>query len=261
MTEVLLTWQRLGAVLTGVVIGFLGGLFGKGGSAVATPLLSLLGFPGFIAVASPLPATVPSTLVASAEYWRSRLLDWEIVRWSIGIGVPAVVAGSLLSPYVGAKPLLVITGILVLAFGLSFLFFSKDLSLAKEAADNPHGLRPSGWRVRLVMVSIGVGLISGLLANGGGFLLVPCYTVFLKQPMKKAFACSLAVSTVLALPSTIVHAYLGHISWPITCLVALGAIPFSALGARLAIKTRSAKLERWYGLALTGLGIFFLIHL
>jgi uncharacterized membrane protein YfcA len=79
--------------------------------------------------------------------------------------------------------------------------------------------------------------------------------------MKKAFACSLAVSAVLALPGTVVHAYLGHISWLVTSLVALGSVPFSFLGARLAIKTRSAKLERWYGLALTCLGIFFLFHL
>jgi uncharacterized membrane protein YfcA len=259
--EILLTWQHLGAVLTGVAIGFLGGLFGKGGSAIATPLLSLLGFPGFVAVASPLPAAIPSTLVASAEYWRSRLLDWEIVWWSIGIGTPAIMAGSFLSPYVGAKPLLVVTGLLVLAFGVSFLFFPKDRSLATEAKDNPEGLRPAYWRVRLVAVAVGVGLISGLLANAGGFLLVPCYTVLLRQPMKKAFACSLAVSAALALPGTAVHAYLGHISWLVTSLVAMGSIPFSFLGARLAIKTRSAKLERWYGLMLTCLGLFFLFHL
>jgi hypothetical protein len=55
-----------------------------------------------------------------------------------------------------------------------------------------------------------------------------------------------------------------RLPWPhfvlVTGLVALGAVPFSHLGARLAIKTRAAKLERWYGLALTGLGIFFLFH-
>jgi len=191
---------------------------------VATPLLSPLGFPGFVAVASPLPATVPSTVVASAEYRRSRLLDWEIVWWSIGIGTPAIVAGSFLSHSVGAKPLLVVTGVLVLGFGLSFLFFPKDRSLAKEAADNPEGLRPSYWRIRLITVATGVGFISGLLANAGGFLFVPSYTEFLKQPMKKAFACSLAVSSVLAIPGTIVHAYLGHISWLVVGLVALGAV-------------------------------------
>ena len=255
-----MTWRYLGALLTGVVIGFLGGLFGKGGSAVATPLLSLMGFPGFVAVASPLPATVPSTLVASAEYWRSQLLDWEIFWWSVGVGTPAIIAGSFLSHAVGERPLLIITGVLVLGFGIQFLFFPKDLSLAKAAADNPEGRRPPYWRVRMITVSTLVGLISGLLANSGGFLLVPCYTEFLKQPMKKAFACSLAVSTVLAIPGTIVHAYLGHISWVVTALVALGAIPFSHFGARLAIHTRAARLERWYGLALTGLGVFFLFQ-
>ena len=77
----------------GVVVGFLGGLFGKGGSAIATPLLSLIGIPGFVAVASPLPATLPGTLVASAEYRHANLLDWRIVLWSIGVGVPATVLG------------------------------------------------------------------------------------------------------------------------------------------------------------------------
>jgi uncharacterized membrane protein YfcA len=253
--------QYLGALLTGVVIGFMGGLFGKGGSAVATPLLSLAGFPGFVSVASPLPATVPSTLVASREYSHSNLLDWEIVWWSIGIGIPAVIAGSFLSHAVGAKPLLIITGLLVLGFGIQFLFFPRDLSLAKAAADYPEGRRPSYWRTRMITVAMLVGLISGLLANAGGFLLVPSYTEFLKQPMKKAFACSLAVSSVLAIPGTIVHAYLGHISWIVTGLVAAGAIPFSHLGARMAINTRAVKLSRWYGLALTGLGIFFLLQL
>ena len=100
-----MVWRYVGALLTGVIIGFLGGLFGKGGSAVATPLLSFAGFPGFVAVASPLPATVPSTLVASAEYWRSQLLDWQIFWWSVSVGTPAIIGGSFLSHAVGARPL------------------------------------------------------------------------------------------------------------------------------------------------------------
>jgi hypothetical protein len=35
--------QHFGAFVVGIVIGFLGGLFGKGGNAVAAPLLSLIG--------------------------------------------------------------------------------------------------------------------------------------------------------------------------------------------------------------------------
>ncbi len=253
--------QHLGAFLVGVVIGFLGGLFGKGGSAIATPLLSLVGFPGFVAVAAPLPATVPGTLIASAQYWRKRLLDWPVVWWSIGVGVPATIAGSYLTVFTGAQPLLIITGVMVLGFGLAFLLRPAETAGAGIATYTPAAARPSYWRLRLVLVAAGVGLISGLLANSGGFLLAPSYARFLKQPLKKAFACSLAVSAVLALPGTIVHAWLGHISWGVTGLLALGSVPFSYLGARVAIRTHSSRLERWYGMALTALGIFFLAHL
>jgi uncharacterized membrane protein YfcA len=66
---------------------------------------------------------------------------------------------------------------------------------------------------------------------------------------------------VLALPGTIVHAYLGHISWTITGLIALGSVPFSYLGAKVAIRSKAGNLERWYGIALTLLGVFFLVQL
>jgi len=253
--------QHLGAFFIGILIGFLGGLFGKGGSAIATPLLSLLGYSGFIAVASPLPATIPGTMIASAEYWESRLLDWEIVWWSIGVGIPATILGSLFTKFTGARPLLIVTGILVLGFGLSFLFSPREKGSTGASPDQLAENRPDYWRLRLVLIATVVGIISGLLANAGGFLLAPAYSRFLKQPLKKSFACSLAVSAALAVPGTVVHAYLGHISWPVAGLVALGSVPFSYLGARIAIRTKASRLERVYGVVLTGLGAFFLFHI
>jgi uncharacterized membrane protein YfcA len=253
--------HHLGAFVVGIVIGFLGGLFGKGGSAIATPLLSLVGYPGFIAVASPLPATIPGTLVASGEYWQSRLLDWQIVWWSIAVGIPATILGSVLTKFTGARPLLFVTAILVLGFGLSFLFSPREKMSVEYSPDQTTENHPAYWRVRLVLIAIGVGIISGLLANAGGFLLAPAYSRFLRQPIKKSFACSLAVSAVLALPGTVVHAYLGHISWTVAGLIALGSAPFSYLGARIAIRTKASRLERIYGLVLTALGAFFLFHI
>ena len=253
--------QHAGSFAIGILIGFLGGLFGKGGSAIATPLLSLIGFPGFIAVASPLPATIPGTLLASAEYWQSRLLDWEIVWWSIGVGVPATVLGSLLTKFTGAYILLLLTGCLILGFGLSFLFFPKEKASAADPPRDNEKVRPSFWRIRLVLIALGVGVISGLLANAGGFLLAPAYARFLRRPIKTAFACSLAVSAALAVPGTIVHAYLGHISWSVAGLIALGSVPFSYWGAKVAIHTKSSHLERLYGIVLTALGVFFFFHL
>jgi uncharacterized membrane protein YfcA len=252
---------HLEVFLIGVLVGFLGGLFGKGGSAIATPLLSLAGAPGYIAVATPLPATVPGTLVASTAYWKARLWSRTIILWSILIGLPSTALGSYLSKYTGAKPLLYVTGLLVFGFGLSFLIHpgekSQELSTENQSTD----LLPSHWKLRLTGVAIGVGLISGLLANSGGFLLAPSYARILKQPIKAAFASSLIVSAFLALPGTAVHWYLGHIAWREMFVLAAGSVPCSYLGAKVALKVRSASLERWYGLALTALGLFFLSRL
>ncbi|HCY77193.1 MAG TPA: sulfite exporter TauE/SafE family protein [Ignavibacteriales bacterium] len=251
----------LGVFLIGVIVGFLGGLFGKGGSAIATPMLSLIGVPGFIAVAAPLPATVPGTLIASVEYWKSHLLDWEVVKWSIAFGVPATILGSYLTQFTGSAPLLIVTGIMVLGFGISFLVFPKERENKTVIMEIVSTDRPSYWHLRLLLIAIFIGLISGLLANSGGFLLAPSYARILHQPIKKAFACSLAVSVILALPGTIVHAYLGHIDWMITLVLSLGSVPFSLLGAKVAIRSSASILERIYGLALTFLGIFFLFKL
>lgn len=250
----------IGAFAVGVIIGFLGGLFGKGGSAVATPLLSLVGFPGFIAVASPLPATVPGTLIASLEYRSANLVDWNIVFWSVALGVPSSIIGSFLTTYTGSYILLVVTGLIVLAFGFSLLLAPRE-KRPSNRADTEVAARTKSWRTRLFLVAIGVGLVSGLLANSGGFLLAPAYARILDQPLKKAFASSLAVSVFLALPGTTVHAYLGHISWSTTAFIALGSVPSSYIGARVAIRTAAERLERWYGLALTALGVLFLFRL
>lgn len=250
--------QYLGVFIVGIMIGFLGGLFGKGGSAIATPLLNLIGVPAFISVAAPLPATIPGTFIATVEYWRSKLVDRQIVQVSIIFGIPATIAGAYLTRYTGPVPLLILTGVLVLGFGISFIL-SERVSGNTEARQENSISRPPFWHFRLIVISILVGLISGLLANSGGFLLAPSYNRFLKLPIKEAFACSLFVSMFLAVPGTIVHSMMGHIDWMITLILAAGSVPFSFLGARTAIKSDPDRLELWYGLLLTILGIFFLL--
>lgn len=256
-----MTLQHAGVFLIGVAIGFLGGLFGKGGSAIATPLMSLIGVPGFVAVAAPLPATVPGTFIAALAYWRSRLLDWELIAWSVAIGLPATIAGAYLTRFTGAKPLLLVTGVLVLGFGVSFLRRRAMVATPVPSEESTLPVRPPHWQLRAVGVALFVGLISGLLANSGGFLLAPSYARLLKQPIKRAFACSLAVSMILAIPGTVMHAYLGHIDWTLTGILALGSVPFSYLGARVAIRTEPQSLERAYGVVLTLLGAYFLLQM
>ena len=238
-------------VLIGAGVGFLAGLFGKGGSAVATPMLHAAGVPAIVAVASPLPATIPSTLVAFSAYWRARVVDRQVMRWSIGIGVPATVAGALATRWIGGRPLLLTTDVLIAALGVRLLL--------RPGGPDEVVRHLSHYRTRMILVAAGVGLVAGLLANSGGFLLAPLYLTVLRLPLKPAFACSLAVSAALAVPGTVVHAALGHIDWAVVVVFGLTSVPLSYLGARVALRANGRRLERVFGAALLILGVGFLV--
>ncbi len=240
--------QLVWIAAVGALVGFLGGLFGKGGSAIATPLLDVGGVAPISAVASPLPATIPGTLAAAYAYWQERLVDWEVVRWSVAFGVPATVAGAYATKWIGGTALVVASEVIVAALGARFLLNPSD----------PHehlALPPPAPRARLVAVALVVGTLSGLLANSGGFLLAPLYIVVLRKPIKVAFACSLVVAAALAVPGTIVHALLGHIDWGVVAVFGVTSIPLSYVGGRVAIRTHAPKLERLYGAGLLAIGL------
>jgi uncharacterized membrane protein YfcA len=232
----------------GALVGFLGGLFGKGGSAIATPLLDVAGVPPISAVASPLPATIPGTLVAAYAYWQERLVDWELVRWSVACGVPATVAGAYATRWIGGTPLVIATELVIVGLGAKFLL---DPSPPQEHLVEP----PRAPRARMVGVALLVGTLSGLLANSGGFLLAPLYITVLRRPIKVAFACSLVVAAALAIPGTIVHALLGHIDWTVVAVFGVTSIPLSYVGGRVAVRTHAPKLERIYGVGLLIIGL------
>jgi uncharacterized membrane protein YfcA len=244
--------QWLGIVVIGAAVGFLGGLFGKGGSAIATPLLAAIGIPPIVAVASPLPATIPSTLVAYQRYRRAGVSDPEVVRWSIIVGVPATIVGAMATRWIDGGILVTVTELVVAAIGLNVLLRPEPTEVVRFVDHR---------RVRLVAVAVTVGLLGGLLANAGGFLLVPLYLVVLKLPIKTALAGSLAVASALAVPGTVVHALLGHIDWTVTAVFATASIPLSSLGARTALRMGSARLKRMYGGGLLVLGLtLFLVR-
>jgi uncharacterized membrane protein YfcA len=235
----------------GAGVGFLSGLFGKGGSAVATPLLNAAGIPAIAAVASPLPATIPTTIAAAIAYWREGMLDRRIVGWTLVFGLPATVAGAITTRWVEGSVLVLITDILITLLGFRVLWsISRPVERAADA-------RPS--LVPIAAIALGVGFSAGLLANSGGALLAPLYLTVLHLPIKRTFACSLTAAAALAVPATIIHAALGHIDWAVVAVFSVASVPLSLVGARMALRTSSARLERSYGVVLTGLGIGFLV--
>ncbi len=244
-------WLAIGAA--GVVIGSLFGLFGVGGSSFATPVLSLLGLSGFAAVASPLPATIPAALVGAREYQRFGQVDADVARWSLVGGLPATVAGALLSQLVGGAALLVASGIVLGVIGVRVL---RPISAASVSAGTERRKRP----VLIVTIAAAVGLFTGLLANGGGFLLVPAYLLIFGLSMRKSSGTSLVVIAALTIPTLLTHWALGHIDWAAAGAFALGSIPAAWIVSRKSQRIRSDKLQRVFGVLLIVFSVWFVAY-
>ena len=191
----------LGVVLIGFGVGFLSGAFGKGGSAIATPLLHLIGIPAIVAIASPLPATIPSTWLASRVYSRNGNVNRRVVRIGLPIGLVLTVAGALLTRWIPGGPLIVVTDIVVLAFGLRILLNQlgpghDERERERAATDAIDDARPTAARIMMIVAV--VGFVSGLLGNSGGFLLAPLFMGVLGMPIHRALGTSLVLATCLA---------------------------------------------------------------
>jgi uncharacterized membrane protein YfcA len=236
------------AVGLGVAIGFSSGLFGVGGSSVATPLLRMFGIPRFLALATPLPVNLPTAIVGGIAYGLKGMVRGRIVFWTSLAGSPAVVVGSYLSGHLPGRILMALTGAFVTAVGLWLM--RKPIECPDQAPRTPLWL----------LLGLGgvVGVLSGLLANGGGFLLVPAYLVLCKLSIQEAAATSLVSASFLAIPGIVVHMRLGHIDPNLALHLAIGAAPATYLGVRVGLALKRHHVRWLFAIFLLGFGLFFL---
>lgn len=239
--------------VAGIAIGIVFGMFGAGGSAFATPILALIGVPGVIAVASPLPAMIPASAAGARRYLKEGNLDRRIAALSIAGGVPGALIGAWLSKLVGGDHLLVLSGLMLLVVGVRIL-----LPDTKGAAGRAAARRDRSGLV--IAAAFTVGFLTGLLANGGGFLLVPLYVIVLGLTAVRSAGTSMVVVGVLTIPTLATHWALGHIDWTVALIFAAGVVPASILGARISQHVDAVKARRAFGVLLVAFSVWFLIR-
>jgi uncharacterized membrane protein YfcA len=227
--------QAVGGVLVGFVAGVLAGLFGVGGGIVTTPAVNaLLGGTAIQAVATPLPVILPTSIVGAYTYARAQEVSYRAARWAVVPGIVAAVGGAWLTDLVNAHLLLVITaGLIVLT----------SIQVIRGRAPKTPWQRGATPVWKFSVVGTVAGFVSGLLGVGGGIVMVPAFTVWIGMPLKRALGTSLAIIAVLVIPSTIVHALLGHIDWAIFLVLTLGVIPGARIGARIALGAQERTLR------------------
>ena len=248
MAASILAWP--GAIAIGVSLG----LLGSGGSIITVPVLVyLIGQDEKVAIAGSLFVVGNIALAGSLQYVRAKLIDWRNV---FIFGVPGM-GGT----YLGAVIAAWVPGIVQLAlFALVMLLASYMMLRPVELSDAPHVPRAS-WKI--AADGLVVGVITGLVGVGGGFLIVPALVLLGGLGIHVAVATSLVIIALKSYSGfykylDVLDAQNLELDWQTLMIVTALGVVGSYVGARYAKRMPQDKLKRWFGYFLIVMGIYIL---
>lgn len=179
-------------LLLGVTVGSVLGLIGAGGAILAVPgLVAALGLSATAATTSSTIIVGSAALVGALRRRKTGTVNVKVGLTFSAIGVLGTFLGTLLLRFIPDNILLVL---------FAFLMFGSAYAMCCREVKESDTTKPNWFAV--VVAATGVGILTGLLGIGGGFLIVPALVLFLKVPTKVAAGTSLVAITansVLAL--------------------------------------------------------------
>ena len=239
-----------GAVAIGVSLG----LLGSGGSIITVPVLVyLLGQDEKIAIAGSLFIVGSIALVGSLQYVRLGMVDWR----NVGVfGVPGMAGtwlGALLAAYV--------PGIAQLSLFALVMLLASYLMLRPVDLTAKQGVRRETWKI--ASDGLFVGVITGLVGVGGGFLIVPALVLLGGLSIHTAVATSLVIIALKSFSGFIkyldvLEAQQLVLDWTVLFVVTALGIVGSIAGARVASRLPQEQLKRAFGFFLIVMGIYIL---
>lgn len=248
MSDVLL------ALPLGLAIGLVVGGVGGGGAILALPVLVyILGEPvGPASTASLIVIAVAAAVGAGALAFRG-LVCW---RLALTFSAPAA-AGSLPGALANAA---VSPRVLILAFvPIMLIAAAATWRRATGTPADEQGECPAPSWTRILVAGGGVGALTGFFGVGGGFLIVPVLTLWLRTSFRPAIATSLVILTLTGAAALASHLAAGSgLNVPVTAALAgataLGALAGTMVGRRLP----QQHLGRAFAVVITAIAFFLL---
>ncbi len=184
------------AILGALVVGLSLGIFGSGGSILTVPaLLYLLHHEDKVAIAESLAIVGGIALVSAIPYARASLVDW---RSALLFGAPAMAGaygGAWLAGFVtGAVQLFVFAGVMLLAAWLMWRRRAPSPARGEDGGDLEE-VRPRS-ALKIALDGLIVGVLTGFVGVGGGFLIVPALVLLSGLGMRVAVGTSLVIITM-----------------------------------------------------------------
>ncbi|MBW7932177.1 MAG: sulfite exporter TauE/SafE family protein [Gemmatimonadaceae bacterium] len=236
------------AALIGLALGTLGG----GGSILTVPVfVYVLGFDPKLSIALRLTVFGLAAIFGVFTYGRAANVRLQTASMFGTIGLVGSYAGARASVWFSGRAQLLILGAVMVIAAASMW---RNASRTGDSVEHDHTPHPA----LLLAVGLGVGLLTGLVGIGGGFLIVPALVVLGRVPMKAAVGTSLLV---IAMNSA--SGYLGHrgyetVPWPFVVKFASVAVLGILAGTALVHHIPTRLLKRAFSALLVLIGVLIL---
>lgn len=241
----------LASVLLSALIGAALGIFGGGGSILAVPVLVFVTqLAPAVAIGTSQAMVGATSLIASYAQHRRGLVEPKLALLFGLSGVVTAYLGAKLSGLVSGAVLMQAFAALMLVVGIGMLF-GKSRTVAASGEARRGEPRPTA----AVAAGAGVGLITGFLGVGGGFLIVPALTAFTGLDVREAIGTSLLVIAINSAAGFVGHFGGGHLDLGLIAGLTASAVAGAVLGERVARGIPALKLRRGFGLLVVAIGI------
>ncbi|HEX2399280.1 MAG TPA: sulfite exporter TauE/SafE family protein [Mycobacterium sp.] len=240
------------AVLVGISLGLLGG----GGSILTVPLLAYVaGMDAKQAIATSLLVVGMTSAVGAISHARAGRVQWRTGLVFGGAGMAGAYAGGLLARFIPGTVLLVGFAVIMIATAVAMLRGRKAISDGAPPRSLP--------AFQIVLEGLVVGLVTGLVGAGGGFLVVPALALLGGLPMPVAVGTSLVVIAMKSFAGLPGYLSSVHIDWSLAGGVVAAALVGGLIGARLTAVVNPDALRKafgWFVLAMSSVILTQEVH-
>ncbi len=254
-------------LLASILIGISLGLIGGGGSILTVPVLVyLLGTNPILATAYSLFIVGTTSAIGSVSYFKKGLVN---IKTAIVFGIPSIIAVFLTRAYiVPAIPdeifsigTVTLTKSTLLMLLFAILMVAASYSMIKKSApasDTIAEKQQFNYPLILIEGTV-VGILTGLVGAGGGFLIIPALVVLSKLPMKEAVGTSLVIIAAKSLIGFFGEGSETIIDWFFLTKVTAFAVGGIFIGMALSKKVNGNKLKPAFGWFVLVMGIYIII--
>lgn len=256
-------------ILASSVIGISLGLIGGGGSILTVPVLVyLFNVDPVLATAYSLFIVGLSSLVGAFPKYKTGMID---LKTAVVFGVPSIIAVFLtrkvLVPAIPATlfevagvsvtkalAMMILFAVLMVAASVSMI---RDKKKEEQATDEP---RVFNYPMILLEGAV-VGVLTGLVGAGGGFLIIPALVMLSKLPMKQAVGTSLliiAAKSLIGFTGDVME-NAAQMDWTLLSIVTSLAVVGIFVGNQLSKKIDGAALKKGFGWFVLVMGIYIIV--